>query len=319
VSWFAQPDRVTAEVFTRLPDSFRKPTRSAWADANKGGEWIDSFLEGPSFDAQGNLYVTDIPHGRIFRICPKGRWSLVCQYDGWPNGLKFRPDGTAVIADYKNGLMQLEPDRGAATPLLSTAKSEGFRGLNDLFIARNGDIFFTDQGQTGMQDPTGRVYRLTHDGRLDRLLDTCPSPNGIALDVEEKHLFVALTRACQVWRMPVPADSVVCKVNVFAHTPGGVSGPDGLAVTTDNGLLIANPGHGCVWLLDRRGVPLLCVESAAGKTVTNLAFSPEDFQMLYITESETGQILRVRLPVSGQPLASHTKKESDGLPERPVA
>ena len=40
--------------------------RSVWADANRGGRAVDSFLEGPVVDPGGNLYVTDIPFGRIF-------------------------------------------------------------------------------------------------------------------------------------------------------------------------------------------------------------------------------------------------------------
>ena len=53
--------------------------------------------------------------------------------------------------------------------------------MNDLFFAANGDLFFTDQGQTGLQDPTGRVYRLEAAGRLTCLIDTVPSPNGIVV------------------------------------------------------------------------------------------------------------------------------------------
>jgi hypothetical protein len=64
MSFFAPPRRVGTTVFTRLPDRFRKSRRSAWADSNGEGAEIDSFLEGPSFDREGRLYVTDIPFGR---------------------------------------------------------------------------------------------------------------------------------------------------------------------------------------------------------------------------------------------------------------
>ena len=78
---------VRATEFTRLPEKFRKPSRTAWGDTNAVGQLLDSFLEGPSFDRAGNLYVTDIPFGRIFRISPAGEWTLVSEYDGWPNGM----------------------------------------------------------------------------------------------------------------------------------------------------------------------------------------------------------------------------------------
>ena len=73
MTFFTPPRRIETTVFTRLPDQFRNPRRTAWADANQGGRAIDCFLEGPSFDRQGRLYVTDIPYGRIFRVSRGGR------------------------------------------------------------------------------------------------------------------------------------------------------------------------------------------------------------------------------------------------------
>jgi gluconolactonase len=305
MSWFLPPERVASTVFARLPDHLRIKRNTPWADANKAGQAVDSFLEGPSFDRAGDLYVTDIPHGRVFRIDRQGDWSLVVEYDGWPNGLKIAADGTIHITDYKRGLMKLDPATGAVTPHYTHIRSESFKGLNDLIIASNGDIYFTDQGQTGMQDPTGRVFRLSHDGRIEKLIDTAPSPNGIALSRDEKWLYVAMTRACQIWRMPVSRDGIVGKANVFAHTPGGTSGPDGIAVDSEDGLVFANPGHGCVWRVDRHGVPTHKIESCAGRTITNLAFDPADPHRLIFTDSDTAQVLQARLPVAGHRLASH--------------
>lgn len=305
MSWFPPPEVLQSTVFARMPDRFRAARRTSWADANKGGAAVDSFLEGPSFDRDGNLYVTDIPNGRVFRIDRGGEWTLVVEYDGWPNGLKIARDGRVFITDYKHGLMRLDPASGKVEPFYTHIRSESFKGVNDLVISAAGDFYFTDQGQTGMQDPSGRVYRLTHDGRLERLLGTAPSPNGIALDTTEKWLYVALTRACQIWRMPLTADGVTGKANVFAHTPGGTSGPDGLAVDQADGVAFANPGHGCVWVLDRTGVPKFRVQSCAGRTITNLAYDPMEPQRLVFTDSDTGQVLQARVPVAGHLLASH--------------
>ena len=113
---------VSATEFTRLPERFRKPRRTAWGDANAAGQELDSFLEGPSFDRAGNLYVTDIPFGRIFRIDPAGDWTLVSEYDGWPNGLKIHKDGRIFITDYKRGVLLLDPATGTVTPLLETRR-----------------------------------------------------------------------------------------------------------------------------------------------------------------------------------------------------
>ena len=131
MTFFAPPRRVETTVFTRLPDRFRKPRPTAWADANQGGRPIDSFLEGPSFDRQGRLYVTDIPYGRVFRVSPEGEWELVAEYEGWPNGLKIHRDGRVFITDYRRGIMLLDPASGAVTPFLETAASESFKGVSE--------------------------------------------------------------------------------------------------------------------------------------------------------------------------------------------
>jgi len=305
MSFFPPPARIETEIFTRLPDRFRTPRRTAWADANRGGRQIDSFLEGPSFDRAGRLYVTDIPNGRIFRIDPAGAWTLVAEYDGWPNGLKIHRDGRIFITDYKRGIMLLNPDTGAVTPVLETVGSESFKGVNDLVFARSGNLYFTDQGQTGMHDPTGRVYRLSPDGRLTCLLDTIPSPNGIVVDADETHLLVAVTRANQVWRVPLHASGLVTKVGIFAHLHGGPSGPDGMALDAQGCLLVAHAGFGSVWRLSPLAEPLHRIVSCAGMSTTNLAFGGVDNRQIFITESETGSILRADLPAPGLPMFSH--------------
>src|SRR5947199_9926168 len=98
---FKPLELIKAEVFTSLPKKFRNRSRTAWSDPNRQGAEVECFLEGPSFDREGNLWIVDIPFGRIFRISPKQEWDLVVQYDGWPNGLKFHKDGRAFITDYK--------------------------------------------------------------------------------------------------------------------------------------------------------------------------------------------------------------------------
>jgi len=305
MSFFAPPPSVTAELFTRLPDRFRRVRPTAWANANRGGHAIDSFLEGPVFDRAGRLYVTDIPFGRIFRIDQAGEWDLVAEYDGWPNGMKIHRDGRIFITCYKRGLMLLDPDTGAVTPFLENAGSEGFRGVNDLTFAANGDLYFTDQGQTGLQDPTGRVYRLRPSGELTCLVDTVPSPNGIVIDDAMGSLFVAVTRAQQIWRIPLNASGLVAKVGVFAQLHGGLGGPDGIALDAEGCLIVAHTGFGSIWRLSPVAEPLLRVTSPAGISTTNVAYGGPDGAILFITESQTGSILTARMPAAGQTLFSH--------------
>lgn len=301
---FAPPIRIKTEIHFRLPDRFRRKQHTAWSDPNRLGQEVDSFLEGPSFDRDGNLYIVDIPFGRIFRLTPQLECELVVQYDGWPNGLKIHRDGRIYIADYKRGLVLLDPATGKVEPILATRNSEAFKGLNDLVFAANGDCYFTDQGQTGMHDPSGRVFRLDHAGRLDCLMDNIPSPNGIVLNMAENRLFVAVTRQNAVWRAPLMRDGSVSKVGTFLQLSGGAAGPDGMALDREDGLYVCHLGIG-VWRFDANGMPTHLIDACVGHHMTNLAFGGADNRQLFITESDTGSILRCEAPVPGKPMFSH--------------
>ena len=298
-----EPPKVReTSVYSEVPERYRKrDTRSAWADANRGGHNVDSFLEGPVFDDQGNLFVTDIPFGRIFRITPGLQWDLVVEYEGEPNGMKFLDAQHLVIADYRNGLMVLDVARGSIRGLLERRNTERFKGVNDLVFDSRGNLYFTDQGQTGMHDPSGRVYRLGRDGKLDVLLSNAPSPNGLVLSPDEKFLFVAMTRGNCVWRMPLLPDGSVAKAGQF-FTSYGPSGPDGLAMDTAGRLIICNPGLGWAWVLNSKAEPVEVLRSPRGASLTNVAYGGGERRTAYFTESVSGSILSAGMTEPGCPL-----------------
>ncbi|MDO9402923.1 MAG: SMP-30/gluconolactonase/LRE family protein [Polaromonas sp.] len=305
---FAPPDRLKAEVFTRIPERFHVAgRRSTWVDTQLHGAAAPVFLEGPSFDREGNLWVVDIPWGRIFRIDPKGSVDLVAEYDGEPNGLKFHPDGRAFIADFRNGIMVLDPRTGKVEPYLERTRVESFKGCNDLFFASNGDLYFTDQGLTGLQDPSGRLYRVRASGQLEVVLQGIPSPNGLVMNLDETAVYVAATRDNAIWRVPLLADGTATKVGVYIQMSGG-GGPDGIALDSEGGLAVCHVGFGAVWIFSPRGEPLYRIDSPAGLFTTNCAYGGEDGRTLYMVESRSGSILTARVPVAGRPMHSHAAR-----------
>ena len=297
---FKAPPEIGTEVFARIPDEYRKSGQlsSERILAGKGSLKTDSYIEGPTFDQEGNLYIVDIAFGLIFQISPKGLVKLLVEYDGEPNGLKIHQDGRIFVADHKNGLMLLDPISASVKPFIERYKTESFKGLNDLVFSKQGKLYFTDQGQSGLQDPTGRVFCLDTQGHLHCLLNNVPSPNGIALNADENFLYIAATRANSVWRAMLLPDGSITRVGNFIQLSGG-SGPDGLVLDQAGNLYVAHAGLGTVWKFSTQGEPLLRIRSCAGMMTTNLTFGGENNQDLFITESETGSILRVRMETPG--------------------
>ena len=77
MNFYAPPEIIEAAVFATVPDRLRKGGQpSSWLDANHPGATLDCFLEGPAFDRAGNLYVVDIPFGRILRFTPGGECAV---------------------------------------------------------------------------------------------------------------------------------------------------------------------------------------------------------------------------------------------------
>jgi gluconolactonase len=303
---FAPPRRIETRVHARIPAELRLTGRhSGWVRENRGGLETDCFIEGPAFDRDGNLYLVDIPYGRIFRMVPGGDVQLFAEYDGFPNGLKIHRDGRIFIADRRRGLLQLDPVARAVEPILEEGTAGPFLGLNDLTFADNGDLYFTDQGQTGMDDPGGRLFRLDTTGQLTCLLDNVPSPNGLVLNPNQDCLSLAVTRGNCIWRVPLAPDTGVAKAGIFIQLSGGV-GPDGLAIDREGNLAIAHVGLGVVWLFSPLGEPLLRIGSCTGRMTTNVAYGGDDGTTLFITESETGSVLAADLEVPGRPLFSHS-------------
>jgi gluconolactonase len=298
---FSAP-KINSEVFARLPDRLRVTDNPEV----RFGHARDSFLEGPAFDRSGNLYCVDVPYGRIFRISPDGEFDVACSYQGRPNGLAIHKDGRIFVTDQMHGILVLDPASGRIEPFLESGGFERFKGPNDLVFNRAGDLYFTDQGQSGLQNPNGCVYKLHAQGRLDCLIATVPSPNGLVLSRDEGTLYLAVTRANAVWRVPLNflGNGAVSRVGTYLQLSGG-TGPDGMALGGDGSLAVAHIGFGTVWLFDPIGEPLARVQSCAGLQTSNVAFAGDGSPYIYITESGSGQILRARVPMCGLPLYSH--------------
>ena len=298
---YPAPKNIETDVYARLPDALRRSDQlSEWLRRRNVGP-MHSFLEGPAFDRQGNLFCVDLAHGRIFKIAPDRTWSVFVEYDGEPNGLKIHRDGRIFVADRRHGVLVFDPVTAAYSPLTIQDQREPFSGVNDMTFASNGDLYVTDQGWSGYHDLSGAVWRIRPDGRRDLIFRGLAAPNGLVLNKQENVLHVSVTRTNQIMSFPLLPDAAGSpKARMFIQLSGSPTGPDGMAMDEDDNLVVVHAGFGTVWVFSAFGEPLYRIRSCAGLRTTNVAYGGPDGKTLFITEAEQGVILSARLPVAGR-------------------
>ena len=270
--------------FALVPLHLKPAEPNEWVQLNRRGSSTFTFLEGPVIMPDGALYCVDIPGGRILHIDTAGEWSVVCAYEGWPNGMKLLPDGDLLVADARRGLVRVDPAKGTAKAVLTHATTQGFLGLNDLHVSADGAVWFTDQGQTGLHDPSGRVYRW-FEGELRCVLDRLPSPNGLRVSADGTELYVAVTRDNSIWRAPLTAYGQPTKVGRFASFYGP-TGPDGIHIDHRGLLWVCVPGGDAVWVLNRKGEVVARAAFADGAFPSNLAIDKTGQRVLVTCSGE---------------------------------
>lgn len=261
-----------------------------WVRFTRPGMRLHSFLEGPQFAADGALWCVDVPYGRILRIDPSGEWSVAHAGDGHPHGLALLPDGTFAVTDYRHGLLRFDPRGGSMSVLCARGARGPFRGVSDLVRAENGDLWFTDPGRTSLSDPTGGLHRLRAGASIpDLVLDNVPYPNGVALSPDQRHVYVAATRANAVWRLYADSpDADRPMVGVWTHLSGGL-GPDGIAVHPRGHVAVAHGQAGRAWVFDPLGEVLARVRTPGGSWTTSVAWFP-DGRRLAVVDAQSAAI-----------------------------
>lgn len=265
------------------------------------------FAEGPVFRGAGDVLVTSIDRGHLYRIVD-GEASLFAVTGGGPNGATEGVDGSIYVAQ-NGGRAPAAPDPSTTGGVQRVGPSGRLEWVTRDPISPN-DLCFGPDGYLYLTDPTRRPQR--DDGRLWRvdvatgdaeLLVSVPwYPNGIGFGVEDDALYVASTGDATIRRFPVSA-SGLGKPEVFLKMD--CCHPDGFAFDVEGNIVIAAPGTadspGSVQVWSPEGRHLDLFQPGDGRYYTNLAISPE--RALVVTDSSHGRVLVVRdWPHRGLPL-----------------
>ncbi|MCH1924213.1 SMP-30/gluconolactonase/LRE family protein [Shewanella sp. C32] len=251
-----------------------------------------TLLEGPAFDGQGNLYLTDLYHGQIVKVDNQKNNTIVFHSKEYaPCSIAIRKDGKLVVAAVafdgsKGKIFVMNPDGSDIQTIVATDK--GFRP-NDMVFDQHGGIYFTDaSGDSG--NPVGGVYYVSPDASsVTPILKNLSGGNGIALSPDGKTLWVVEFSAGVLHRL-LMQDATHIRAfgeNVAYRFNGLVA--DSMKADSDGNLYIALHGQGRVIVLNKNATPIGQItlagrEQGHNLRSTNLAIKPGTRE-LYITSS----------------------------------
>lgn len=189
-------------------------------------------LEGPeavTFDAEGRL-LTGTKDGRVVRFEADGGLTQLADTGGRPLGLEYGPDGVLYICDAKKGLLGLDADGGLAE-LATSEGGDPFRFVDDLSIAKDGTVYFTDASARNSIDrfvddliehrTTGRLLEYSPATRTVKSLAAGFSfSNGVALSPDEQWVVLAETGTYRLWKIAVRGEGAGKKEPFGDPLPG---------------------------------------------------------------------------------------------------
>lgn len=295
--------------------------------------------EGPVWIPNGEfLLFSDVPEDVIHR------WSAETGLETWlrpsgytgtaprggepgSNGLALDTEGHLLLAQHgdrrlarltapvQDGPWLRQEGTGTAPPfetLVDAFEERRFHSPNDLVLAQDGAIYFTDPPyglEHGWDDPARQmdvngVYRLSAEGQVERLVDDLSRPNGVALAPDGRTLYVANSDPQRaLWMAYELGESGALKSGTAVsgdllfdatdHVGEDEPGlPDGLKVDVNGHLFATGPGG--LWVLhaDGRALGRLRLPDPTA----NCAFGGDGHD-LYLTSNH--RLLRIRLQTRG--------------------
>ena len=263
-----------------------------------GGRW----LEGPAYFAAGRYLVfSDIPNDRILR------WDEATNQVGvfrspanYTNGHTVDAQGRLVSCEQgTRRVTRTEPD-GSITVLADSYRGKRLNSPNDVVVAADGAVWFTDPAYGIDSDYEGfraepeqdgcYVYRVTPDGELTVVADDFSRPNGLAFTPDSSRLLIVDSHRQHIRGFDVGED-------------GSLSGGEVVIDDRSDGIRFDREGQ--LWAGSQEGVNVYAPDlQLIGKlhlpeVAANLCFGGAKLNQLFITATST--VYTLRLKATGLP------------------
>lgn len=279
-------------------------------------------LEGPAFDRHGNLLFVDVYGGRIMRLSPDRKLSLVYTDESLhPAGIAIHKDGRIFVAAVgkmnRDGyfdagmVIALDPD---GTNRQTIVPPTAGHVVDDMVFDDAGGFYFTDFRGTSTE-ARGGVFYVTPDFKstIPVMPNMCAA-NGVALSPDGTVLWSTEYCLNRLHRVELAAPGRIARfgASVPYHFIGRA--PDSMRTDSAGNAYVAMNYQGRILVLSPYGVPIGQIlvpgreENLFLKT-TSLALVPGSRDLFIVARDVVGgrgsMIFSARGPAPGFPLFSH--------------
>ena len=256
------------------------------------------FTEGPASDAEGNVYFTDQPNNRIHKwSVDNNKVEVFMEEAGRANGLYFDTEGNLYAAADKHSEIWKINTQQEVSVLVDGFRGQRLNGPNDLWVAPDGGIFFTDPfykrdywKHTEQPIKEQRVYYLTPNRKgLFIATEGLVKPNGIIGTPDGETLYIADIEDDKTWKYSIGKDGKLENKTLFTH-----KGSDGMSMDEQGNLYLTGDG---VTVFNSQGEKVLHIPIEKDWT-SNVTFGGKANKTLFITAMDS--LFSLEMNVSGQ-------------------
>ena len=262
----------------------------------------------------GSVIFSETTANRTIRIDKDDNISTLLENTAGSNGMSFDRDGRLFVTQVPfgtSGIAIIYPPEAKRT-LVTSYGGKPFGRANDLTVARNGGVYFTDSANAapmppgGVPLPAALYYLAPGSATATQLLTDVAFPNGVVLSRDEKTLYLNNTNGESMLAFDVGPSGLLTNRRTFARYDGVTPNAAGVPVSGADGLTMDSEGR--LYAACANGVQVFSPQGQRLGTIPmprspqNLSFAGADKKTLYVV---------------GRGLASRVAMLARGIAERP--
>ncbi|HEX5218710.1 MAG TPA: SMP-30/gluconolactonase/LRE family protein [Verrucomicrobiae bacterium] len=232
--------------------------------------------EGPVANARGEVFFTDIPASKSYKIDLNGKVTEFIADTKRANGQAFGPDGKLYsVATGEQKIL------GYDSAGKSSVVAEGIPG-NDIVVAHNGNIYVTQPAANNRS--SSKVWLIRPGGEKVEVDSGLRFANGVMLSPDQTLLYVADYWSHWVYSYQIQSDGTLAAKQRYywLHCPDNAddSSADGMKVDRDGRLYVATSMG--IQVCDQAG-RVNGIIPTPNQRITNLCFGGENNDTIYAT------------------------------------